>query len=368
MRRPGGIVVALGTILCVSSSASAQGARTGSRWEVEVHGGGGLGNNPTDGNGALPPAGDTFLTNSGQPSRRASSWYLGDGAALLNGINATFGAVTGRITPLDPVLKQSATTRGGGGSLGARVGYAFTPRFGVELSIDAPLGSLQLTDAVRAGVEATRASFIQAWNAQTGLMRSGGGVVFSNSDVTSVASIDDKRGRTVFTTAALTLSAPAGKIAPYATIGAGVVTNTNGAPSVTLTGNYHFNIDGTFPVNETDTATIRVLPARKNGFVTVFGGSAVFLGPSRWGVRADVRAYVSGNTYNVLVDANPQVATLTPAGFLASLTSPSIQFSNNPSNGRTSTLSGAVINGFKTFTSSGTAIQIIASAGYVIRF
>ena len=352
------------------------------KWEIEVHGGGAFGSHPSDGTGNLPPAGPAFTTSSLRTSRRASSWYFGDGAALLNAINASFGSsvVSGRIVPLDPVLMQSGARWNSSGGLGFRVSRAVSRRLSAEFTVDAPLGQLKLTDGLLAGVEASRASFISAWNEQTGLIRSGSALIFTNPSVTSTAAISDQRGRQIFTTGAVTFDLlTRGRMVPYATGGAGVISNVGGSPSVTLTGNYRFtSLNGffnlaapsvTFPVNETDTVTIRAAPVSSHPFVGVFGGGVKFLGSSRWGVRADVRAYVSRNAVDVLVDAAPQVTTATPAGFIASTTTPSMQFSNNPAiTSQQSTLSGAPINGFRTFSSSGTPIQVAVSFGYFVRF
>jgi hypothetical protein len=361
------------------------GAVSKGKWEVEVHGGGAFGSNPTGGTGSLPPAGPVFVTSTLNSSRRASSWYFGDGAALMNAINASFPAglfaASGRITPLDPVLRQQGATWGNSGDFGARVSRAISSRLSVEFTLDAATSQLKLTDALLAGVEASRASFISAWNDQTGLIRTGGGFVFTNSSVTSVATINDQKGRRLFSTGAMTFDFPArGRVVPYATAGAGVISNIGGSPSVTLSGNYRFTSlnaffsPGTpfspqFPVNETDTVTIRLVPASNHPFVSVFGGGIKVAGSSRWGVRADVRAYVSQNTVDVLVDATPQVTTATPAGVIASTLTPSIQFSNNPAiTNQQSTLSGAPISGFKTFSSSGTPVQVSVSFGYFVRF
>jgi len=358
-------------------------ADSGRKWEIEVHGGGAFGSRPSDGTGRLPPAGPAFTTVTLLASRRASSWYFGDGAALLNAINGSFQgafAPSGRITPLDPVLMQSGARWNSSGGLGFRVSRAVSRRLSVEFTLDAPVGQLKLTDGLLAGVEASRASFVSAWNEQTGLIRSGGGIVFTNPSVTSTTAISDQRGRQIVTTGAVTFDLlTRGHIVPYATGGAGVISNVGGSPSVTLTGNYRFtSLNGffnfaapslTFPVNETDTVTIRAVPASSHSFVGVFGGGVKFLGSSRWGVRADVRAYISRNTVDVLVDATPQVTTATPAGLIASTLTPSLQFSNNPAiTNQQSTLSGAPISGFKTFSSSGTPVQVAVSFGYFIRF
>jgi hypothetical protein len=373
------LFVLLPTIAFASSAAaqSTQARATGSRWEIEVHGGGAHDGTPTDGTSSLPPAGEAFTTSSNRQSRRTSSWYFGDGASLINEINASFpvGIAPGRITPLDPVLSHSGATRMSGGNFGFRVAYRITSRLTPEFTLDAAQGTLKLTDALLAGVEVTRASFIEAWNNQTGLIRTGGGVVFTNSNVLSTAIINDEQGRQLFTTGALNINLiPDGRLIPYATIGAGVVSNMGDAPNVTLVGNYRFTSTvnnlgtGSFPVNETDTVTIRLAPINKRALVTVFGGGVKVMGSSRWGVRGDVRAYISKNTFDVLIDADPQVVTSTPAGTVSSALTPSIQFSNNPSTGRPSNLSGSAISGFKAFSSSGTPVQVNVSGGLFFRF
>lgn len=372
------LFVLLGMIACALPLSAQPGptAATGGRWEIEIHGGGAVESNPTGGTASQPPAGESFTTFTGRPSRRASSWYFGDGALLMNQIIASFvgSTATGRITPLDVVLNRAAATRNNDVSLGFRVARAITPRLTAEFNLDAPSGPLKLTDELIAGVEASRASFIPTWDERTGLISTGGGFVFTNPSVSSASTITDEQGRRIFSTGALTVNFPTGgRLTPYATIGAGVVSNIGDAPSVTLVGNYRFtslNAFGpsSFPVNETDTIEIRLVPANNHPFVTVFGGGARIAGSPRWGVRADIRAYVSKNTFDVLVDATPQVATSIPAGFIASTTAVGIQFSNNPSTGRQSTLSGPAIDGFKTFSSSGTAMHVSISGGYFFRF
>src|SRR5262249_5511268 len=157
-------------------------------WEIEVHGGGAFGSQPSDGTGSLPPPGPAFTTAASRSSRRASSWYFGDGAALLNAINASFMgllAPTGRITPLDAVLMQTGAGWNSSGAFGFRVSRAVSRRVSAEFNLDALLAQLKLNEGLLAGVEASRASFVSAWNEQTGLIRSGGGVIFTNPNVTS---------------------------------------------------------------------------------------------------------------------------------------------------------------------------------------
>ena len=359
--------LALSLLLLALAPAAPSAAQQPGRWEVEVHGGAALSPNKGDGTGQLPPAGESFTTFVGASSRRSSSWYFGDGAALLNEINGAL-RVLSRIVPLDSALTRSSIERDTAGSFGARVGYALTPQLTAELSVDATQPTTGFSDAFRDAVEASRASFITAWN---GLISSGGGVVFTNSSVTSTAVIDKGSARQIFTTGALKVNlARSGPVVPYVTVGAGLVSNAGHLPSVVLTGNYRFNslnvlAPGTFPVNEADTVTIRAVA--RNSPVTLLGGGVSVMGSPRWGVRADARAYLNKNTVDLLVDADPQVTTQTPTGAIASGTFPSMQFSNNPSR-YSSSLSGPKISGFKTFTGSGVQVQIGVTGGVFVRF
>ncbi len=315
MKLQGGFVSCLvwSIVVILPAAAAAQSAAGASRWEVEVHGGGGFDNRSTDGRGALPPAGEPFQTVVGATSRRASTWSFGDGALLLNQINASFGAAgtpfppSGRITPLDPVLQGAAAHGDNGVDWGFRVGVALTPRFGAEFTLDAAQGQVRFTDEALAGIEATRSSFITALDNRTGLLYSGGGLVFTNASVTSTAAIDEPSGRQLFTTGTLIINlASGGRFVPYAAVGAGVVSNIGDLPSATLTGNYRFAsigaAVGTFPVDETDTVRIALVSAKQHPLVTVFGGGVKFQASRRWGLRGDVRAYVSKNTVDVQVE------------------------------------------------------------------
>jgi len=372
-RKPTAFVVLLGGAAAAAVLASPAAAQTRSRWEIAVHVGSASGASPTGGTGTLPGPGDALTTLHSLPSRRASSWFFGDGAALLKEGLASFPSFilpeSTRITPLDAVLTKAGTSRERGGSYGFRIGYAITPRLTAEFNVDATRAPLRLTDALLAGVEASRVSFTQTW---VGLISTGGGVVFTEPSVASTATITRDGGRQLFTTGALTINlATQGTVIPYATIGAGVLSHTGDLPSVTLVGNYRFAslnalAPGRFPVNETDQVTIRI--AAHDALTTVVGGGVKITPSARWSVRADVRAHISANKVDVLVDATPNVAMGTPAGAIASTLTPSLQFSNNPSTGQESNLSGPAIAGLRTFTGSGSAVQLGVTGGIFVRF
>src|SRR5947209_5004965 len=112
------LIAILSGALILLSSAPVRGQANPPRpttddptWEVEVHAGATAGNQPTAGTGiGAFPAGESFVALNGRSSRYASTWFFGDGAALINQIAAGFIATTvgSRLTPLDPVLTASS--------------------------------------------------------------------------------------------------------------------------------------------------------------------------------------------------------------------------------------------------------------------
>jgi hypothetical protein len=352
----------------LTALASPAAAQVASKWEIEIHGGAAAGNSPTGGDGTLPVAGTPFTTLALQPSRRASSWYLGDGAALLNAVNAAF-PTGGRIAPLDPVLTQSATARSSGAAFGVRVGYAITRRFGAEFSLDVAARPLRFTNAFLDGVETTRASFTAAWD---GLIATGGGFIFTAPNITSTSDIKKRGGRQLVTNGVLVINLPSrGAILTYATVGAGLVANEGAVPTVTLTGNYRFtSLNGlapnSFTVNETDVVKVRT--AGGSSFTTVFGGGIKVMRSSRWGIRADVRAHVGAMRNDLMLSLTPNVATQAGGGAIASTHNPSMQFSSDPSTGFRSSLAGPAVDGFRVFHGSGVSTLLNLTAGVYFKF
>ena len=182
-------------LVSLVAPAGAQDAGEG-KWEIEIHGGGMLANRPTGGTAALPDAGAPFLTTTGRPSRRESSWYFGDGALLLNQLSAaiSFFPAVERVAPLDTVLTTSAAERQSGGSFGMRVSRLINSRFTAEASVDYSLGRLDMTSASLAGIEASRRSFASTWTAVFGV------TPFLTPNVTSVSTIHNSEGHQLLTT------------------------------------------------------------------------------------------------------------------------------------------------------------------------
>ena len=182
-----------------------------------------------------------------------------------------------------------------------------------------------------AGLEATASTFRSAFNE---LLSTG---PFVSPAVTShvVGASDTQTDMTI--TAALNFAMqPLGTWEPYAVAGGGVVLPMGSAMTAGVSGHYQFLIDGAVPVDETDTLTIRY--RGRVAFVAVGGGGVRRAVTDRWGLRIDARILIGPATNTVAVDAAPNVASGAPAGFIESFTYPNLQFSNNGSTGRRSTL------------------------------
>ncbi|HEY7444574.1 MAG TPA: hypothetical protein VH701_19240 [Vicinamibacterales bacterium] len=364
--------------------AEAQTAGVG-KWEVEFHVGGIRQTNPTGGTATLPGPGQVFMTGSGvsnppPSSRRASSWYFGDGALLFNQAASSLAmqatsplGLSSRIATLDPVLGSALGRWQSGGTIGVSVSRALTPRLSAELSLDYSLQRLQITQPNSDAIEATRASFIPAW----------AGVITANSNrvlnsLTSTATFDNGNRHQFLVTSSLVVNLrTTGRVVPYATVGAGVLAITGKAPSATLNGNYRFLLPSAAPIDETDSVTVTDA-SRNQTLAGTLGGGVKYQVSPRWGLRIDVRLVLSKNTARTIVDATPSVALgQRPAGRGVLGAEPSIQFSNNASEPVTalgvtavasSTLTGPAITELRTFSGSGVSTHPNLTVGIIWRF
>ena len=350
--------------------AAAQSATSARRWQVEAVGGLSLFDLPTDGTATLPPAGAP-LTTSGptNPTRRVSTWFLGDGALLLNGVAAEFG-VASRIAPLDTALATLSLSGKNAPAFGLRVRRILSDRLTLEFSADMMPGSRELSPQLIDAVEAARASFVSAF---TDLLTTG---PFTNPVVTATAAVSNGSSRDVATTLAAQWMFKAGAFEPYVALGGGLVHNVGDLPAVTLTGGYHFNIQPApqpgappsvpVPINETD-----VLRLRYDQGTALVGLAGVGLRRAlneRFGFSVDARLLLGQQTLTLRLDSTPTVTSGTPAGFVESFTTPAIQFSNSGTTGRQSSLSGEPLNGFKAFSTDGLQTRYIVSAGIFVKF
>jgi len=327
-------------------------------WTLEGHGGFMTTGSIASGTAKVPAPGANILTSSPTaPSRQVSSWFFGDGTSLLNGASAVLG-VTSRVTPLDAAFAALGTGTGAGGGL--RITRRLTSRFDVEFSLDVLAGSSSSANALRSAGSATSASFKSTF---TDLLASG---PIDGATVDSSSTASGGAGRDLVATGAIRwrLGSVAGW-RTYATFGGGVVTRTGSLASVAVQGHYQFSVLSQVPIDETDSVVVRY--ASNAAPVGVAGAGVSRSISSAWSVNVDARVFIGGSDANLLLDASPSRVTGTPAGFIESGTSPALQFSNNASTGRQSTLSGPAISAFSAF-SGGTALRVLVTFGIARRF
>ncbi|MBM3749653.1 MAG: hypothetical protein FJW21_00525 [Acidimicrobiia bacterium] len=355
----GGLLTMVG--LLVPTMADAQ--TTSRRWQVEAFGGLSVFELPTSGDAALPPTGQTLPTSGPtNPSRRVPTWFLGDGASLLNGTNAEFG-VASRLVPLDAALGRIGLTGSGAPVTGVRVKRTLTSRWSLEAGAEIHNGSVDIDRQLLDAVEQARAGFEQAF---TGLFTSGpftGVRVDASSDITGATS------RELALTAAVRLALGDGHFAPYVTLGGGFIRRIGDLPRATLAGAYQFTVStsqGQAQFAESDTLTIRY--EQGTNLVGIAGAGFSQRLTDRMSLTIDGRAYLGQQTLTLRLDSAPMVTTRTPGVFIESFTTPAVQFSNNPASGRDSTLSGTPLNGFQAFTTSGLQVRYQVTAGVALRF
>jgi len=349
----------------IALSAAAAHAQTASappsRFEIEAYGGFGRLLDAGEATLSLPPAGPPITTSSPMfPSRAVPSWFFGDGAALLNGVNAELGLAP-RITPLDAAIAKIGRSAESGGGMGIRLRRRTAPRVWTEFAIDVTSSSSSVTDSLMESVGQTRGSFVQA---MTSLFASG---PFTGTSVTATATQAGGSWRDVTATLAanVELDAIAG-LTPSLTLGGGFVTRTGTEPTVTLEGRYRTKILGAVPIDETDRVTIRGEASTAPAVVFGAGLSRAIAG--RLSLRLDTRMMVANRTISTTLDATPTVASGAPADYIESFTNPSVQFSNNAATGRVSSLSGAALDHADVARSTRLQARVIITLGVAFRF
>jgi hypothetical protein len=353
---------------CMLAAATPR-AYAGQAWEVEVHGGGLITTNPTQGTTAMPPPSASVPLSRLQPNftiEPVPSWFFGNGAALLSGaLPPRFGS---GIVSLEPVLTSRFVERRSGGSVGVRVSRSLSRRFGAEFSLDRASGAQAVLPHDIDRITASEASFLATWNALLGL-----GPTIGGQTVDADLRADEKRGSQLITTGTILIDVfSSGTVHPYVAVGAGYIGARDRGPSATLTGNYRF----VFPVasqlpsvpliqvDQTDTVTIR--STAKNAATGVIGGGLKYALSERWGVRVDVRDHINRDVVRTTVTAVP--ASASSGGGTLMLGFAFGQFLVfSASRDVISTLSASV-HDFQTFAGTAIVNQVDASAGLFWRF
>lgn len=349
-------LVAAATLVALAVAQPAQAQDR--RWEVELVGGAVVSAPASTGSVSLPAPGAALVTsNPIYPAREIPSWLFGDGANLLNDVNAQFG-ITARVTPLDSLLKTPNS--GATAIVGVRVRRYMNPRISLEIGLETTPSSGRVADDLAAAVEATRSSFAPAL---AGLLGSG---PFSGVSIDATAASDAGGYRETSATAAVNAHWRGTRaLRPYATAGGGVLFGSGSLPSAQLSAAYRFSILGEVPIAETDTVHLRY--ERPASFVIVLGGGVAYAVSDAWGINVDARALFGPDRTRVVLDAVPVTTRGTPAGFIESFTNPAVQFSNDPATGRRSTLSAPALDGLEVY-SGGTRGRFALSVGLTRRF
>ena len=350
-----------------ASSSFEEGPQPGSHWEIEFHGGGALANTPTSGSSNLPNPGPVIPTLAGPNSSRAvPSFFFGDGALLYNQFVANSGvaSLTNSITPLDAVLNNSIVRRRNGALFGGRISRDLTPRFSLEGNFDYSLGQLGVTSGGLLNIQATSDSWAAALVQPTSPP---GCPACTANTTTSTVTLRNDEGHNYMLTGAVNINAlTSGRWIPYFTVGVGLLGNTGDTPSATLVGSNQFTFGGrTFSL--TDTATLQSTVA-SHSFVGVVGAGVKYYVTPRWGIRVDLRDYISSNSISTLLSAGPTLGGAPPGCAVYGATVPTLQFCTPGAVGQVATLSGTPITNFHSFSGSGAMHQIAVTGGVFYRF
>lgn len=339
------------------------------KWRLEFHLSAMVADHPGGGTGIDAfPAGATFTTVNSElfsATRSVPSWYFGDGAVLFNQVRTLLAgqgaAAVPELVPLDEMLRSSSAHRKASPGFGFRFARQLTPKIAAEFSFDRNPTRLELTAAGADAVEASRLSFLNAFNGLVAVIPQTGGVV------TSTTTLREEEGAQTLLTGALVLNLwTSGKLTAHAIAGVGTMATSNQQLTVELRGNYRFNWGGTGSLfNESDFLSIELTDAERS-LVGVFGGGITWDLSRRQGLRADVRILAGNNGLQTLVDASPFAQTGTLPDPIATRTNPAIQFSNQT--GVRSSLSDTTTNELVTFSGGGFGSRVQLGVGYFVKF
>jgi hypothetical protein len=330
------------------------------RWEIEGYGGLSLGRFSSGGEATLPLAGAPITTSSPVfPSWSVPTWFIGDGAGFLNNVAAAFG-LSSRLTPLDEWLRPIRRSDAGDFMAGARLTRQIRAPWSVEIGVELSSQPVGVPDELRDAL-ATTASTFQATFSE--LLSTG---QFTAPVVNSGVAAEEGTARDIAITVALGRPLrPFGSFTPYVLAGGGIILPEGDAATAGVSGRYRFQIAGSAPVDETDVLTVHY--RGRVAFAAVAGGGVRRPLSERWGIRIDARMLAGPATSTVEVDSAPASVTGTPAGFIESFTYPNLQFSNNPSTGRRSTLGPPALAGVEVF-KGGWSLRGRATVGVYVLF
>jgi hypothetical protein len=367
--RVAGTVLILFMTSAVARAQSAASAtpqpRTGLKWEFSAYGGPLDADIPIQGIPTnFPEQNPLFVTVNGNLTRSIPTWFFANGASL-HGLVATQAQTPERITSLDDVAYFPSSRRANAWVIGARIGRILNPRVTLEGMFEHSRARLELPAETTAAIEATRASFGPAW---TGLLGSEP-ATFQNVEASATSEI--RAGAThqtvVHGTLVINILTRRRNI-PYVFVGGGAMIHGGTGPEVTLTGRVRTMLNGTVPIDETDTMTLAYTINRTVASASVGVGLKRMMG-ERWGLRVEMRQQLSSNPMTHVVGAAPtRVVAVGTSDQGAASTSrfTALQYSNFPTSPESS-LGGGLSN-FLTFGGTGMESRLSLTGGIFWRF
>jgi hypothetical protein len=377
-----------GLFAAVTATATAQQATPAptEKWEESAHLSGMMSTNPSGGTFTPPPVNPSLAIATGGLGPRISSWFFGDGAKLLDDVNAQLGSSL-RVASLDGLFGSSMIQNGSKMAFGFRVARVLTPRLAAELSLDYSPGGIRASESAAGSLRRARDTFAAAMRQALAV-----GGAFP-PPVTTASAMGPGTGGQRLTTGALKVALPSiGRATPFVVGGAGVASRSGDLPGGSINANYAgFFGSSTCDcrMNERNELRVRLsAPTRERlaimgigvdyqPTVTFWRGSAE--NRSRWGVRVEARVYLGGTRSETFVETShsfvkgepdPDVDSDFPvAGVLVLGTSPAAQFSNDPAvTGFDSSLSGQPLTNFRVFEGSGMRTRVAITTGLFVRF
>jgi len=350
----------------LSALAQSPTPPTPKQWTFEVYGGG---VHETQSSAGSPigqfPVGAGFLTESGRDSRFHPSWRFGDGALLFNQVAAQFTQITGTpfttITPIDDVLRASGSRQGARAVFGLRLGRAVTPTTSLELIVERGNGGLTVSDDALTAFTAHNASL----NAAFRELLATAPVTGMQVDTTmTTGRSSQSHTRIIGAVSRTVMQGPRWSLA--ATLGGGVQMHGGDPADVRLNGRYAFSLFGSSGFTERDDVIVRFHEG-SSAALGLVGMTLTYDAAPTTGFRLGVRAHLTANSTTTSIVTAPQITTSSPSSaFLPTMTSPSLQFSNQTT--PLSTLNPALATTLTTFTGSGLNRQLVFTFGIVQRF
>jgi hypothetical protein len=277
----------IGCSLAISAVAQSP-PKDNAKWEVELHAGKKWASGSADGSISLPEPGATFTTVNGGTSRMVTSWYFGDGALLLNQVQALDPSIPERIIPLDPVLAAPLAARQSDIVFGGRLSRSINSRFSGELTVDYGKDRMIIPSGIASQIHATSESFYSTWTSffaawkSSSLVRpfSVGGLTKLDQDKGSSQLLLDGTVNVALRTT--------GRIIPYISGGVGVISNSKERMRVNLTGSYASGTSNAEFINEGTSVSLR-FEIPDHVVVGVMGGGVKYFVTPGWGLRFDAR-------------------------------------------------------------------------------